>query len=225
MSRLNHVESIGSANVSASPYIENYIVNATSTITITLPAITADGMHFVFSRMDNTNNTVNIVIQPLTSDNISVGVGLLQTSITLSGYQALEFHSHTGVWYGIYKSVTVPGSSGLFSSSVISNSSNPLINFNIIYFPYAGTSSSTIIDRFIIVFNTNTPGVTFTFGYTNGTTQTVITNFSFPLNPLTQYQPSVYVLTNANKALLPVSETILYVSATGFPEYSNFLVY
>lgn len=225
MSRCNNIDSIGSTNVTASSYIDTYIVNATASITITLPGITTDGMHFTFSRVDNTINTVTITVQPLTSDNISVSAGVLVTSITVDGYQCLEFHSYSGVWYGIYKSTVSPSGSALFSSAGVGNNSNPFVSINIIYFPYQGTSSGNIINYLVLEIGQSN-SVTWTFGYTtNGTTLNTITTFTDAGAGNNNPRVLTYTLSNPDKALLPTSDAVLYLSNTRATNYYNLLVF
>lgn len=74
---------------------DTYLVDASNgDLGIELPEITADGMHYKLTRIDNTTNSVTIITQGVTQSNINGNRAYL-----LKGNSSVEFQSFNSEWY------------------------------------------------------------------------------------------------------------------------------
>lgn len=216
MTKLDYVNYSESGSVSVS-YSQNvYIVNASSNCTYTLPENNVDGVKFVFSRIDNTINSVTIQVPPSSNNRITERTSVFTTSMNINPLLTVEFHSFQGVWYVLYKSDLLITGTTIMNATYTSNSGLPGISYSsnsiILYFPYSGASSGVLINN--ISFNTSS--VT-TKNFVLGYGPNIIANI-----PNNNNQIFNYSLTSSEKTLLPLGPTVLFISLGTVP--SNVII-
>lgn len=204
MTKLEYVDN----TTTVSSEYNTYIVNASGSITYTLPSITADEMSFIFSRIDNTNNIVTIITN---TNTISQFASIFTTSMILPTLITVELISFQNVWYALFKSDIISSGSTFFTTGYISNTGSPGITFSvnniILYFPYPGTSSGIIINN--ISLNTTNAGSINTYKLEYGSVPVTVASFSSAASVANR--SFTYPLTNTDKALLPVNPTVMYI--------------
>jgi len=201
--------------------IDTYIINAVSNITYTLPEIICNGMNFKFNRIDDSSNTVTLSAKSTSSDMIYSGSEMLSKSITIQGYQSIEVHSCDNIWYLLRKSNNTSGDNMIFSTSIVGNNGLTDVGLQSIYIPYIGSSSGIIPSRIMIAgCSIERQPAKVLFGYfseTLGIVPICTTSAFIPITAsVNQLYPFScdYSLTDQEKATLPKTPSVLYISSS-----------
>lgn len=146
-------------NVNMTLSIQNYIINATSNIIYTLPLISCDGISFTCNRVDQTNNTCNIITSG--SNNISEREGIFNSSIQLTNGENIEFISLGNTWQVVKKTKITSRGSAVFSIGYVNNNGSNSIFFTtsgLVYvcvLPFPGTNLGFTFDTGIVTLGTS----------------------------------------------------------------------
>ncbi len=119
---------------------DTYIIDATlGNITITLPDVVSDGIHFKLIRIDSSPNVVNIV-----GEGAELIDGELEKILVIK--TILELNSFEDQWYSIANSsLTRSFSKTLFTTSLIQNNGSPYVSF------YGSNYTNQVVCSFLYV--------------------------------------------------------------------------
>ena len=189
-----------------------YLVDASgNNITITLPNITADGIHYTLQRIDTSSNNVTIAgFNSFQTISGNVSVPLLQNN-------TIRIQSYSDLWY-LTQNTPVTGSQSrsLFNSAFVQNNGNPFITFSgtgsaqvVCYFYYAGLTATPITNIITILSadGGNPNGNARIRDFTNG--GAIISTIPYNLSSGTPVRLSSSSISN-----LPVGPTVLQLDVT-----------